>query len=276
MYLDNTSLLDLYFYSAMTRAPLDKHRSWFNGFMSASMGDTWFADLERDITAYRDTFDALLREQAETSDAIRTRDALMSKVVTWRSMMTSMARQATATRRAVLLQAAGYGLGSPSSVKEMKDFLVEVKARVGPHRDSFKKLGAMDAVLSFPAKVLAELEKASGDVAREKAEDSLARVKVGELHTRLVDIFEKISHAASAAADQGSLLDDADMMHRGQDLLLHLSKAMSEAKVESRKRAASGEVPADLMLENTTIAPSGEVMTTPGASTASAGAGTPG
>ncbi|MFH1809556.1 MAG: hypothetical protein ABIJ09_12485 [Pseudomonadota bacterium] len=261
MYLDNTSYLDLYFYSAMTRGPLDKHRSWFDAFVSASLGDTWFGNLDRDITAYRDAFDALLREQAETTDAIRTREGLMAKVVTWRSMMTSMARQAPAARRNVLLQAAGFGLGSPRTVKDMKDFLVEVKARVDLHGDSFRKLGAMDAVLTFPARVLQDLERASGEVAREKAEDSLARVKVGELHTHLVDTFEKISHAASAAADQGSLLDDAEMMHRGQDLLLNLTKAMGEAKVESRKRASSGEVPADLMVENTTIAPSGEVVT---------------
>lgn len=263
MYLDRTSSMDLYFFAPMAHEAVAGHRTWLKHFLAASLGDNWFEVLGADLKTFRDRIDLLLRELAETSDSIRTRDQLMAKVTTWRSMMTSLARQAPPARRNILLQAAGYGLGATRSVKETKDLLVEVKARMALHADTFRSLGAADAMLALPAKVLGELEEASGAVAREKAEDSLARSQVQELQSTLVERFEQIGHAANAAAYQGTLLDDESMARQGQELTLHLTKALGEARVSSRRRAATGEVPADLMVENTVTTPNGDVATVP-------------
>jgi len=151
----------------------------------------------------------------------------------------------------------------------MKDFLLEVKNRVAVHEKEFVARGVQPALLELPARVLAAVEGGAADVAREKAEDSLARANAATPYRRLVDGLDAAWAAAGLVSAQALLMmqmDDATPEQKKTSLqqadeagalLVMLDKVLGEAKVEAQKRATVEKVPADLV-DGTPTPPSAE------------------
>lgn len=197
----------------------------------------------------------LIREVQETTGALRTLEQVAQSISQWRRLTTGLARNAPAARRDVLMRAAGWGQGSPRSVKAMKDVLLTIKSRMAVHADEFRALGLSPVLLQLPEQVLALLERGAGEVAREKAEDMVARANVTELYWKVNVPLAAAWRAAELIRMQAQLIEGHDgasagdrarqkgVARRAGELLMKLETSLGEARVQAGKRAAAGPLP---------------------------------
>lgn len=253
------SQYDLYFLSKDVTEAVLGSTTLLDPLLVPALGTEWAAVLRSDTAAYRDAIELVIRETAETTEAIRTVEQLSQNVSQWRELAVGLARNAPAGRRAVLMQAAGYGLGSARSVKELKDVLLTIKSRLEVHGAELTALGLAPALVALPGRVLARLEGGAADVAREKAEESQARSKATELFGRVSSALHVAWRSVELVATEAQLLaaqDEATAAEKATQaarldaattLSLRLEKALGEARVEARKQAAAAPVPPDLV-----------------------------
>lgn len=253
------SQYDLYFFSKDASEAVFGSTTLLDALLKPALGADWSACLRGDTAAYREAIELVIREATETTTAIRTVEQLLLNVSQWRELVVGIARNAPAARRAVLMQAAGYGLGSARSVKEMKDVLLTIKSRLTVHAAELQALGLAPALVALPGRVLARLESGAADVAREKAEESRARANAAELFGRVSSALHVAWRSAELVATQAQLLAAQDeataeekaTQHARADaastLSLRLDKALGEARVEARQHAAAEPVPPELV-----------------------------
>lgn len=262
--MQNLTLLSqfaLYFFADAVLDRVLAAEALVDSMVKPTLGKGWAERLADDTKAYRDAVELVIRETTETTDVLQRIDQLSQNVSQWRELGLGIARSAPPARRKVLRQAVGWGLGGPRTVKEMKDMLLTIKSRVGVHAKELAALGMAPALIELPARVLAALEHSSSEVAREKAEDSLARADAKELFGRVSNALTTVWRAIDNLALQGLLLgerDDASDEERAENkanaeklsaLDVFLDKALGEARVQARKRAASEALPADLTVD---------------------------
>lgn len=252
------SQYDLYFFVKPAAELALANEDVLSSHVTPMLGEGWAPRLTTDADAYRAAVEALIRESLETTGALKNLELMSQNVSQWRALATGVARTAPVARRPVLLKAAGYGLGSPRSPKEMKDLLLTIKSRLALHADEFAARGLARPLLLLPSRVLAQLEGGAGDVARERAEDSEARAVVAELHARMSASLGAVWTGAEHVAMEGLLLaayDDASETEKEEAraraaaasaLDLQLDEAFGAARVESRKRATTESLPPGL------------------------------
>lgn len=257
--LTKVSQYDLYFFSEDVLPNVLAASSLVDPMVRPSLGEGWSTRLATDIRAYRQAVELVIRELAETTDVLRRVEQLSRNVSQWRELGVGLARNAPAGRREVLLRAVGYGLGSPRSVKEMKDMLLTVKSRVEVHGEELMALGMARPLLELPGRVLRTLEHGAGEIAREKAEDALARANVKEFFGRVSTALTTVWRSAELMSLQSLLLAERDEAsasdtERSKEeaatlgaLVVHLEKALGEARVQAQTRAASEGLPAELV-----------------------------
>lgn len=252
----NLNAFDLYFYGALADAALKGKEQRVDRLLKASVGPKWREQLTELTAAYRTRVEGLLKEGAETSDARRAMDSTLTRVITWRRLVESVARQAPPERRRTLLQASGYGLGTPRSVKEMSDLLLEVKPRIELHGKELEALGLRPEAIKLPSEALTALEKGAADIARENAEDGQARDRVASTRTKLVDLLRSMELAVSAATAESELFGTEKEREEVTGLEIALAKALAESTVEARRKAQEQPVPADLLAAPLVVAES--------------------
>lgn len=256
--LTNISQFDLYFLSR-TAAPLVVgHVSMLAPVVTPRQGEGWEVRLQSDTDLFREAVERLIREATETTHAVNVVEQASSEVSDWRQLTTGLARLAHPSRRQVLMRAAGWGLGSARTVKELKDLLLKISSRMAVHDKEFVALGLEPVLLELPGRVLRKLEEGAGDVARERAEDSLARADVSALYGLVRDGISAGWRGAELVAMQSRLLagrDDISLEEKAkhlalaaqaQELVVKLEAALGEAKVQARKRAATETLPPGL------------------------------
>lgn len=261
MALTDISKLDLYFFVKPAADTIAGKAALLDAVVAPKLGADWAKTLVSDAAAYRAAVETLIRETTETTGALRLVDQLTANVSQWRALAVGLARNAPAPRQEVLLKAAGYGLGTPRTVKEMKDVLLTIKSRFTTLSGEFATLGMAPALQALPGRVLAKLEGGAADVAREKAEDALARSQVNELAGRVTTALEAAMDGAGLVSMQALLLSQdeessaearrAELTRASEAdaLAVHLEKALGEARVLSRKRAAEDVLPPGLVTE---------------------------
>lgn len=259
--MQNLTLLSqfaLYFFADAVLVRVLAAEPLIDSMVKPTLGKGWAEKLADDTRRYRDSVELVIREVTETTDVLQRIDQLSQNVSQWRELGLGIARSAPPARRKVLRQAVGWGLGGPRSVKEMKDMLLTIKSRVAVHANELTALGMAPELLELPARVLAALEHSAGEVAREKAEDSLARADTKELFGRVSNALTAVWRAIDNLTLQDLLLgerDGASDEERAEKkanaenlgaLEVFLDKALGEARVQARTRAASEALPVEL------------------------------
>lgn len=256
--LSYISQFDLYFFTPSAAGTVLAQAELLDLMCAPVLGAGWAEQLEVDAPAYRGAVELLIRETQETSEAIQTVEQLSRSLSQWREFAVGLARNAPPRRRDLLLRAAGYGLGSPRTPKDAKDVLLTIMSRMKVAASDFAALGMLPDVIELPGRLLTKIETGASEVAREKAEDSLARTNVNELHNRLSRTLTVAWRAADLVALQAQLLADRDDLPAAERASQHncakvatevsvmLDKALGEARVQARQRAAKEVLPAGL------------------------------
>lgn len=238
-----------YFFSAMARDAVSRHKPVVDTRMKTTHGSNWWTELQERTDAYQESVDALIRDRAETGEALARLDGALSRIPRWRRAMESHALRAPQERQRSLLKAAGYGLGSPRSVKEAKDFLAKIAPLVELHADELKDLGASPPLLAVPAELLEDLEQGATVVAREKAEDSVARDRLQDQKRVLAEMWRAVSLVVDGELAEAELFADEERRKKARELSFALEAALGQARVQARKRAEKGDVPPELVVE---------------------------
>lgn len=258
MNLSRMSQFDLYFFCNDATPLIEANAALVGPVVAPTLGDDWFTGLVDATPLYRMQVEHLIKESLETSEAVRLLEQYSRQVSDWRQIGVTLARRAPKPRRDLLMMAAGWGLGSSRSVKELKDVLLTISSRLTVHGSDFVGLGMSPRLVELPARVLRKLETGAGDVAREKAEDSLARAEVTDLFNRITETIGAVWEAAELVGLQARLLaerDDASKaeiaqaraeMGQAKELLVKLEAALGEARVKARKRAETEVLPPGL------------------------------
>lgn len=256
--LSNISQFALYFLAKDAMPLVVAEKEMLAPIVVPQLGAGWAERLFTESTCYRDSVEDLIREATETTDALQTIAQISLDVSDWRQLVTGIARTASPARRDVLMEAAGWRLGSPRSPKEMKDMLLTIKVRMKVHAEEFIALGLAPVLLELPGRVLALLEGGAGDVAREKAEDSLARANMAEFYEKVNGALSSAWRAAELLQLQAQLLERRDdatadekaehkaLGRRAGELVVKLEKSLGEARVQANKRAATEPLPPGL------------------------------
>lgn len=256
--LTNISQFDLYFLSRDATPLVVGHVTMLAPVVTPRQGEGWEARLKSDTDLFREAVERLIREATETTHAVNVVEQVSREVSDWRQLTTGLARLAHPSRRQVLMKAAGWGLGTARTVKELKDLLLKISSRMAVHDKEFVALGLEPVLLELPRRVLRKLEEGAGDVARERAEDSLARADVSALYTLVRDGIIAGWRGAELVAMQARLLAGRDdispeekekhlaLAAQAQELVTKLEAALGEAKVQARKRAAAETLPPGL------------------------------
>lgn len=249
--LSRISQFDLYFLSESARPLIVARARLLDPMVKARLGAGWCERFVSDVKAYREAVERVIREALETTEALRAVGTYARNISEWRALVTGIARHAPAPRRQLLMSAAGWGEGRARRVKEMKEVLLNIKVRLAIVGDELVALGLAPELLQLPGRVLAELESGAGDVAREKAEDGLARSDVAELYRRVNKGISAAWRGAELIDLQENLLSQRDgaspaqkktsksRARRARELAVLLEKSLGEARKQARKKAKS-------------------------------------
>ncbi len=250
MDLTNIGYYDLYFFSDMAHAAIEPKSAVVASVLDRSRGGDWLQHGGETIAVYRAQVELVIKEEGETNAAQRALAEISAGVQSWRRTMEALARQDTAKKqRKALLHAAGYGLGSPRSAKELDDFLLAVTdpCLVELHAGSFVELGAEDDDITYAAEAMAKFEASRKDVAREKAEDTKARTDLAAGRDDVLAYLRDIDLALQAVRNRAERRADDAAAKAAIDLAVALEKALGESRVVARKARASDPVPALLV-----------------------------
>lgn len=242
--LERVSSYDLYFYAAMVQKVIDADGAAIDNRMQRYAGPNWRNTVTQRCDELRSAVEALIKDLSETSRAVAMVNKLFGELSAWRRLMEATGRMAPPHLRAVLMQAGGYGLGSPRTAKETKDFLLTVQMRVDALRDDLRDLDVPEEALDYPAQAIRALEELREDVRQEKQEDLQARHRLREARRKFVELFTRVDQAAKAAHAEKVLLGtpaDVEATHR---LIAGLQTALAEARVTALQRAK--EVPPEI------------------------------
>lgn len=241
MDLANISYYDLYFYSAMALDALSGREAVVDAMMRGRFGPDWAQELATQVQAYRHSVDKIIRQKSETAQARVDMSHLLEGLSTWREGMVSATRLVAADKQKLMMQAAGWGAGSPRTVKDAKDLLLTIKSRLSTLYDDFIQLGVAPAMLEYPGTTLLKLEAASTALSKEKAEDAVVQSKLHSLRAIVQDMLNALYHASKAALSQALVLEQDSQP--AQNLLEVLEQSMKQTRVQSRKKAQKVQVP---------------------------------
>jgi len=247
MSLSKLKILELYFYAPMAMSAVDRHCQALHALFAPVHGEDWHARLQACVDGYRACVERLLRERAETSMVIGQTHDLINRITLWRRSMEAVVRRAPAQEQKGLLRAAGWGLGSPRSIKASKEFLQQVKHLVALYAGRLTELGASEAHLQFARETLHSLEQASELAAQEKAQDSAARLEMQLRRQELTRLLDDLDLVAEIADTQSMLFADEASRLRSYAIKAELKSARNEACVQSYKRVQDKDVPAELL-----------------------------
>jgi len=241
------SLYDTYFYGPMVVAALIKYGPAVDATLKSSRGTTWQSEFNAAVDTYRAAVDGSIRETEEANAATKAMQEVQDRINPWRRVMEGFARSAPPAQQRLLMRAAGFGLGTPRSVKEGKDFLLNVAPLVEINKAAFAQLGADADLLSFPATARNALEGGAQTVAKEKGEATVARANVQMERAKLGTWLRAVENASEMAVQLGVFKKDETARKAAEALEAQLHAALNEARVQARTRAAEAPVPPELV-----------------------------
>ncbi len=243
--MDNSRLSyhEMSFFLPLMQEALADNRQILDAVLAKVRGAGWYTDGGAIADVVTGKVDDLVREVEETSEADRTIGKLFRKIGSWRRWGESIARLAAPDDREVRLQAVGYGLGSPTTLKRMKSFLVEVKGRLVVHSSDLQELGATPARLAFPGTALDKLQEGSGTLARESAEDAVVRSELRKAYTAAADYARAVNLAIGATQAAADLDGDDSLAGAADALELAVEAALAQARVKARRAAKTRPIP---------------------------------
>jgi hypothetical protein len=247
MQLSDISQLDLFFLSHLVDEALKTHGDAIHDLVAATEGPHWRDTYQTKTTAYRSAVTGVIKEETEASQAVSEQNAMRDKILTCRRHLEAIARrERDPAQQNLLLRAAGWGLGTPRSVKEIKDFLVTMGASVQASKDRFLALGARPEAVTFAHAMLTRLEAATATTMKELADVKVARADLQSAYAAMVEQVRMVDTVAVAAREGAILVDDEPARAKADALLALLDQAVAQARVEARKKAATETIPPDL------------------------------
>ena len=248
MRFEDLSVLDLYFLARLMGTAIGPYEDVLTPRLKAFWGDDWKAKHTAAGDAYRASVDKLIKEITEASSASTEMEAFQKRVSAWREYMVSLVRQVEDERKQKhLLRVVGYGLGSPRSSKALKDLLQTVSKSVVAAKADLVALGASEDDVSFPSQAMEAEEVASNKLMSERADVTVARAAMRERFDLLVKMMRSIGLGADAARSHALLKEDKAALARVDELQARIDNAVSEARVQSRARAADPTTPAEVV-----------------------------
>jgi len=247
--------LELYYFAPQGVDVAKRYQAALEPLMVSDGTERWLADLEASTPTFRAAVEAQIREEADVTAALSESANQLSQIGTWRRVVETVARASKdATTRDEMLKVGGYGLGQVRSVKDAKEFLVQVKPLVERRKDVLLKRGLAQEVVDFPGKAQEALERGAGNVGKEKAEAVLAGVETRKWRESMATMLDRVDDAVEILVQQAQFLAGAEPDKTVAALAAEWTAAINEARVQSHARTAQGDVPPSLT-DNTPAQP---------------------
>ena len=240
--------LELFFFTPHVVNLAAAHKATLDPVVRVNGGADWADRLGPLVAHYRTAVEQEIAEEGDVTKILGDAAVQLARIGPWRRAMEKAAFSSTSpTTRDDLLKVAGYGLGQVRSVKDAKEFMVSVKPLVEKRADQLKERGVIQEMIAFPATALPALERASADVAKEKAEAILARGETAKQAEALRPLVKAIEDGIDLLVSQAAFTSAVESKKLAETVSVMWTAAFGEANVQSQKRVEKGDIPPNLL-----------------------------
>jgi hypothetical protein len=234
------SIYGLSFFANFLIQRVVDHQAVLDALLKQKHGEGWLEKYKDGCKEYAEEVDKLAKEIEEASEAASVWLLRLGRLQKWRRYMEKVADNAPKERRDRLKRVAGFGLGSPTSDREVREFLKDVAPLVELRQQELVDLNVTQEAIDYPRLALRELTEAGADVVKERADVRLARRKMHRKRDVVATMVDDIQGAAEQVFQEAAFSTAPGAEQRRlavEPLIDALQVSQAEATVQARKKA---------------------------------------